>query len=105
MRFAYLYLIVINLLDYITTRMLVVRQGFEVEANPILRHLITIADSTYPILLLKVLAVIAYGAGLYWLKTLHPERYALPIWLWVTIGIDLILTGIVVGSIIILTRL
>ncbi len=102
MRLAYLYLIFITLLDYLTTHVLVARQGFEIEANPFLRYLITTVESTYPILVIKLITVVVYGLALYTLKVYYPQRYALPVWTWVTVGIDMLLTGIVIGAIVLI---
>lgn len=59
--FPYIVLVALNLLDYWATNILVGREGFSVEANPILYAWITSANSTTPILVAKIIPVVCIG--------------------------------------------
>jgi len=50
-------LVFLNLLDFQTTKALVDVQGFEVEANPILRYFMFLTGTVYAILGIKVLVM------------------------------------------------
>lgn len=54
-------LILLNYLDFHTTKLLVDIHGFEVEANPILRYIMDITGSVYSILLVKTIAIAFLG--------------------------------------------
>lgn len=53
----FIILIFLNLLDFQTTKVLVDAQGFHVEANPLLRHLMMISGTVYSILMVKLVAM------------------------------------------------
>ena len=53
----FIILVFLNLLDFQTTKVLVDAQGFSVEANPLLRHVMMISGTVYSILMVKLVAM------------------------------------------------
>ena len=53
----FIILIFLNLLDFQTTKVLVDAQGFQVEANPILRYFMMVSGTVYSILIMKIMAM------------------------------------------------
>lgn len=92
-------MLLINFLDYFTTAELIKRTGFEIEANAFLRNLMYATNTPHIILLAKFIPLILFGLGMWVMKRNHPQRYALPVWKWIVWTINIVLTGIVMGSI------
>lgn len=99
MRLAVLYLVLINFLDYITTTILIQKCGFWIEANPLLQAAMVQANSVYPILLVKITPLFIFGLMMWIMHTYHPNRYKLPIWIWIVMIINAFLTGVVIRTI------
>lgn len=99
MRLAFLYLIFINLIDFVTTSMLINKFGFWIEGNPLLYNAMVHTDSVYPILLAKIIPLFIFGLFMWIMKVYRPDRYKLKVWLWSTIIINISLTGVVIRSI------
>lgn len=70
----YVYLVVINLLDFITTKLLINKQGYDVEANQLLLKWMESADSTYPILIAKSIPLLLFAIAL-WLIIKREPRH------------------------------
>lgn len=98
MRIAFLYLILINLLDFGTTAILIEKFGFWIEGNPILTYSMVHANSMYPILIHKFVPLFILAAGLWIMLKYYPDRYQLPIWKWIVWTMNIALTGIVIRS-------
>lgn len=98
MRLAFLYLILINLLDFVTTSILIQKFGFWIEANPLLTFSMVQANSVYPILIHKFIPLFIFAVFLWILYKVHPHRYNLPIWTWIVWAINIALTGVVIRS-------
>lgn len=105
MRLAFLYLIFINLLDFVTTAMLIERHGYWVEANPLLYLSMVAADSVYPILIAKIVPMFIFGIAMWTMQKFYPDRYKLSIWIWMVMAINVGLTAVVIRSIYAITYL
>jgi hypothetical protein len=99
MKRAFWYLVVINILDYLTTAYLVYKQGFIVEANPILLYTMQITGTVLVILGIKLSMLALYAYFMYLLSVYHPNRYKHPMWLWVISTINIAYTFVVLRSI------
>lgn len=99
MRLAFLYLILVNLLDFVTTAILVNQYGFWIEANPFLTTAMIQADSVYPILIHKIIPLFIFAVMMWIMKVRRPDRYNKPVWIWVVMTINLITTIVVIRSI------
>jgi hypothetical protein len=98
MRKAFIYLLFVQLADYVTTAYLVAKQGFTVEANPWLLHLMQLSDSHYAILWYKLIAYSLYSGSMFLLYKRHPERFALPFWRWVVYAFNTAYTLVILRT-------
>lgn len=99
MRRAFLYLLLLQLVDYVTTAHVVARQGFDMEANQWLLHLMRISGTPYAILGFKLFAFTIYAGAMYALYIFQPERFARPIWRWVVYLFNIAYTVVVLRTI------
>jgi hypothetical protein len=98
MRLAFLVLVLINLLDFITTSILIDKFGFWIEANPLLTFSMVQANSVYPIIIHKFIFLFMFALFMWILYKRRPDRYKLPIWTWIVWIINLALLGVVIRS-------
>jgi hypothetical protein len=99
MRKAFLYLLLVQLLDYATTAYLVLKQGYDVEANPVLLHLMKTNDSPFAIFFFKILVFGIYAAAMYTLYRCRPDRFQIPLWRWVVYFFNIAYTVVVLRTI------
>jgi hypothetical protein len=71
---TFVYLVVINVLDFITTRMMIMNQGYNIEANILLLKQMQYVDSTYPILIAKMIPLVLLGFGLLMMIKKQPQH-------------------------------
>ena len=67
-------LVVMNVLDFITTKMLIDRQDYTVESNIYLLKWMQSVDSTYPILIAKAIPLLFFGLALIALVKKEPQH-------------------------------